>query len=86
METIRGIVDHDTIRLVTPLALPQGSEIEFEPRVVVSTAPESTQGAAPTPLDPDSIGTDSDEVYEILNRRYRSGHTDTAARVDELDP
>jgi hypothetical protein len=27
METIRGIVDHDTIRLVTPLALPQGAEI-----------------------------------------------------------
>lgn len=36
METIRGIVDHDVIRLVTPLALPSGSEIEFEPRVVVS--------------------------------------------------
>ncbi len=34
METVRGIVDHDTIRLVTPLSLPQGAEIEFEPRIV----------------------------------------------------
>ena len=36
METVRGIVDHDVIRLVTPLALPAGSEIEFEPRIVHS--------------------------------------------------
>ena len=34
METVRGIVDHDNIRLITPLSLPQGAEIEFEPRVV----------------------------------------------------
>ena len=25
-------------------------------------------------------------VHEILSRRYRSGHTDTAARVDEHQP
>jgi hypothetical protein len=45
METIRGIVDHDMIRLVTPLSLPQGAEIEFEPRVV-----GSEQSGPPTEL------------------------------------
>jgi predicted DNA-binding antitoxin AbrB/MazE fold protein len=29
---------------------------------------------------------DMDDVYEILDRRYRSGHTDTAARHNEHQP
>jgi hypothetical protein len=32
------------------------------------------------------IGTNSDEIYEILERRYNSGHTDTAARHNEHQP
>jgi len=45
METVRGIVDHNSIRLVTPLSLPEGCEIEFEPRIV-----GSTPGGPPTEL------------------------------------
>lgn len=73
METVRGIVDHDTIRLVTPLSLPQGAEIEFEPRVVQN------------PIE-SSLGCNSQELYEVLSRRHDTGEHDLAARVDELDP
>jgi hypothetical protein len=45
METIRGIIDHGTIRLVTPLPFPEGSEIEFEPRMVATAS-----NAPPTEL------------------------------------
>jgi hypothetical protein len=79
METVRGIVDHDTIRLVTPLALPQGAEIEFEPRIVVPSTP--AQVAAP-PSSSDGM----DAIYEILSRRFNSGHHDTAERHNEHQP
>ncbi len=29
---------------------------------------------------------DMDDIYEILDRRYSSGHTDTAARHNEHQP
>ena len=74
METIRGIVDHDTIRLVTPLSLPQGAEIEFEPRLARSSD------------DAQLIGCPAEKLVEILSRSYDTGETDLAARVDELDP
>lgn len=74
METIRGIVDHNTIRLVTPISFPEGSEIEFEPRMV-----GGADGAPP-------LGCNSAELYEVLSHRYDTGEHDLAARVDELDP
>lgn len=74
METIRGIVDHNVIRLVTPIPFPEGSEIEFEPRMV-----RSEHNAPP-------LGCNSPELYEVLSHRYDTGEHDLAARVDELDP
>jgi hypothetical protein len=74
METVRGIVDHDTIRLVTPLSLPQGAEIEFEPRMVGSAD------------DAPPLGCPAEKLADILLRSYDTGDTDLAARVDELDP
>ncbi len=32
------------------------------------------------------VASDPDGIYEILNRRYKSGHTDTAARNNEHQP
>ena len=32
------------------------------------------------------LGCSSNEIYEILNRRYSSGFTDTAARHNEHQP
>jgi predicted DNA-binding antitoxin AbrB/MazE fold protein len=57
----------------------------FQPTQPVSL-PERTKVVVTTEIVPDDIGTDSDEIYEILERRYNSGYTDTAARVDELNP
>lgn len=74
METIRGIVDHNTIRLVTPIPFPEGSEIEFEPRIV-----RAADDAA-------SFGCPAEKLAEVLGRSYDTGETDLAARVDELDP
>lgn len=48
--------------------------------------PEHTKVTVTPELPTEEIGTNADEIYEILDRRYNSGHTDTAARVDEIDP
>ena len=83
METVRGIVDHNTIRLVTPLALPEGCEIEFEPRlVVVAAAPEIASPTEPLQFSAEGLR----QVYAILSERYDSGFTDTAARHNEHQP
>jgi hypothetical protein len=83
METVRGIVDHNTIRLVTPLALPEGCEIEFEPRlVVVASASENTSPTEPLQFSEEGLR----QVYAILSERYDSGFTDTAARHNEHQP
>ena len=74
METVRGIVDHDIIRLVTPLSLPQGAEIEFEPRIVQDKT------------DPPSVGSSSPELYALLSERYDSGDREGAARHNEHQP
>lgn len=44
-------------------------------RVLVEPATTATGGEEPSPT-----------VWDILSRRYRSGQTDTAARIDEHQP
>jgi hypothetical protein len=82
METVRGIVDHNSIRLVTPLPLPEGSEIEFEPRLVVASPPENALPTEPLQYSEEGLR----QVYAILSERYDSGFTDTAARHNEHQP
>jgi hypothetical protein len=78
METIRGIVDHDTIRLVTPLSLPQGAEIEFEPRVVSS----SDKPDMPKIVPAGSL----ERIYELLSQGADTGIPELAARHNEHQP
>jgi predicted DNA-binding antitoxin AbrB/MazE fold protein len=73
MSIHQGIYENGVVRPLTPLALPESTPVSIVVPAMVDSVPEA-------------VGTDADEIYEILNRRYRSGHTDTAARVDELDP
>ncbi len=68
--TVHAIYEHGVFRPVEPVNLPDNTPVEFEPRVLT----EAPQGSAP----PMSEGLA--KIYEILGRRYRSGHTDTAAR------
>ena len=75
MATVHAIYENGVFRPVEPVDLPDKTPVEFEPRVV-SDAPE-----APPPMSEGLA-----KIYEILGRRYSSGHTDTAARHNEHQP
>jgi len=73
--TVHAIYENGVFRPVEPVGLPEHTPVEFEPRILSERpAPESpmTEGLA--------------KIYEILGRRYRSGHNDTAARHNEHQP
>jgi predicted DNA-binding antitoxin AbrB/MazE fold protein len=74
MDTIHAIFEDGVFRPVTPVALPDKTEVEFEPRLVES----------------EPCGTESDngldEIYAILSKRFNSGDSDVAARHNEHQP
>ena len=73
ISTVHAIYENGVFRPVGPVALPENTPVEFEPRVLSEIAqPAMTEGLA--------------KIYEILGRRYSSGHTDTAARHNEHQP
>lgn len=74
--TVHAIYENGVFRPLGPVDLPECTPVEFEPRVLT----ESLQG----PQLPMSGG--SAKVYEILGRRYSSGHADTATRHNEHQP
>ncbi len=75
-ETIHAIYENGVFRPVEPVDLPDRTAVQFEPRVIAdrSEPPHASmrEGLA--------------KIYEILGRRYSSGHTDTAARHNEHQP
>lgn len=73
MDTIPVIVENGLVRPLAPLGVPD--------LTTVSIVVPKSHDSEPTPL-----GSNSPELYEILSRRYNTGETDLAARVDELDP
>jgi predicted DNA-binding antitoxin AbrB/MazE fold protein len=71
--TIHAVYENGVFRPTIPVDLPEHTVVEFEPRVMDSTAPAPiSEGLA--------------RIYAILDERYESGHTDTAARHNELEP
>jgi predicted DNA-binding antitoxin AbrB/MazE fold protein len=80
MDTIRVVFEDGVFRPLVPVSLPEHAEFEVEPRPVVS--PTTENGAERR------FGTEEGmrKVYEILDRRYNSGFTDTAARHNEHQP
>lgn len=70
MSIVHAIFENGVFRPVQPVELPENCEVEFEPRVVTNRGPD------------DGL----DKIYEILNRRYNSGISDTAARHNEHQP
>jgi predicted DNA-binding antitoxin AbrB/MazE fold protein len=70
MKTIHAIYENGVFRPTEPVGFPEGSP------VVV------TLNAAPSAADEAHL----DRVYEILSRRYKSGHHDTAERHNEHQP
>ncbi|MGO8744433.1 MAG: antitoxin family protein [Thermoguttaceae bacterium] len=75
-KTIQAIYSDGVFRPVVPVDLPERTPVEFEPRILAE-APQ-------TPQPPMSEGLA--KIYEILGRRYSSGHTDTAERHNEHQP
>ncbi len=71
MSTIHAIFEDGVFRPREPVGLPEGSEVEFEPRIVRS---------------PDSNGDALSNVYDILSRRSESGERDVTARHNEAQP
>ena len=71
--TIQAIFENGVFRPVDPVNLPENTPVEFEPRVISEAGQSSVdEGLA--------------RIYDVLGRRYRSGHTDTAARHNEHQP
>jgi predicted DNA-binding antitoxin AbrB/MazE fold protein len=70
MGTIEAIFDGGVFRPVNPVVLPDQCRVQLQ---IVNEAP---------PIVDDGM----DEIYEVLDRRYNSGHTDTAARHNEHQP
>lgn len=75
-KTIHAIYADGVFRPVDPVDLPEHTPVEFEVRLN-----EPTNSSDPAPMSPGLA-----EIYEILGRRYSSGHGDTAARHDEHQP
>jgi predicted DNA-binding antitoxin AbrB/MazE fold protein len=71
MRTIHAVFENGVFRPSEPAGLPEGSEVEFEPRIV---GPPSDNG--------DSLA----RVYEILRRRFDSGDGNVAERHNEHQP
>lgn len=71
MSTIHAIFEDGVFRPSEPVGLPEGSEVEFEPRIVGGG---NGNGATLT------------GVYEILGRRFDSGESDVSARHNEHQP
>ncbi len=78
MATITAIYENGVFRPTEPVDLPEGSTVRFEPETVSPTVPE----AVPTAAQDEA----RQRVYEILSRRYDSGHHDTAERHNEHQP
>jgi predicted DNA-binding antitoxin AbrB/MazE fold protein len=74
--TVHAIYEKGVFRPLEPVDLPENTPVEFEPRVL-SEAPQTR---------PPAMSEGLAKVYEILGRRYSSGHTDTAARHNEHQP
>jgi predicted DNA-binding antitoxin AbrB/MazE fold protein len=73
MGTIEAIYEHGVFRPVEPVELAENSRVHLQ---IVNGEP--AEG-----VEQDD---DMDAIYEILDRRFSSGYTDTAARHNEHHP
>lgn len=73
METIEAIYEHGVFRPVEPVQLAEKSRVHLQ--IINGEASEIVEK-----------GDGLDAIYEIMDRRYSSGYTDTAARHNEHQP
>ena len=71
MQTIHAIFEDGVFKPVAPVELPKHCEVAFEPRVIQATGENGQSNGG------------MNRVYEVLDRRFNSGHHDTAERHNE---
>ena len=71
MTTVHAIFEDGVFRPCEPVELPDGCEVEFDPRIV---------GGADGGCDSLS------RIYQILGKRFDSGEREVAARHNEHQP
>jgi len=71
MGTVHAVFEDGVFRPQDAVELPEGSEVEFEPRIV---------------RGPGRDGDALSNVYDILSRRFESGEHDVAAWHNEHQP
>ena len=76
MKMIHAVFENGVFRPVEPVDLPEHCEV-----VIDLCRVEPSPVAAGEPNDDELDG-----IYEILSRRYQSGHADTAERHNEHQP
>jgi predicted DNA-binding antitoxin AbrB/MazE fold protein len=77
MATITAIYENGVFRPTEPVDLPEGTTVQ----VLAPDGMLNVRALVPPGTDEDSI-----RVYEILARRFDSGHHDTAERHNEHQP
>ncbi len=70
MQSYEGIYENGVVRLLGPAAPPEHAQVTV---VVKAGADTASSG----------IGSNTDKLYELLDARYDSGFSDTAARHNE---
>jgi predicted DNA-binding antitoxin AbrB/MazE fold protein len=75
METIEAIYEHGVFRPIVPVVLPEKSRVQLQ--ILNGETSQDLEA-----IDND----DMEEIYKILDKRFSSGHTDTAARHNEHQP
>jgi len=75
--TIRAIYENGVFRPTEPVALAEGTEVQVQ----VREEAVDVRALVPPGTDEGLI-----HVYEILGRRFNSGHSDTAERHNEHQP
>lgn len=70
MKTVHAVYENGVFRPLEEVALPDRTEVEFEPR----------------PIHSGSYKDHLDAIYTILSERYASGEHDVAARHNEHQP
>ena len=78
MNTIPAVYEKGLFRPIDPVELVEGTRVQ----VVVEIAEAASDESEPTPAQIEARR----QVYEILSRRYNSGHHDTAERHNEHQP
>ena len=81
MITIQAIFEGGVFRPIAPVELPEHSTVEFEPRLV-KCDPDVAEAIKEMAKTNPGLAA----IYEVLSRRYDSGHHDTAERHNEHQP